>query len=155
ESRDGVRISGHSSVTLVASGNSPYDDIVLFQRRDSSAPIRISGGDVNINGTVYAPHAKLSFTGSHNLNVRSANYTYTGTWGEMIVRRLSHRGPGTIIVDSRPAVNLIATVNDGATTTVSGSTQVYTVRVTNSSEFDVHGASLTDVLSGEGIVSSY
>ena len=60
----GISFSGGGDVRLTPPTAGTYQDITLFQDRSSATAISLSGnGGLNITGTVYAAHAKLSVTG--------------------------------------------------------------------------------------------
>jgi hypothetical protein len=91
---DKIDISGQGSIILSPMLTGPYQGILLFQDRTSTAPVNISGSSgvtMNITGTFYAASATLNVTGngaqqtigsqyiSYDL-VLGGNGTYYCTW---------------------------------------------------------------------------
>jgi hypothetical protein len=77
-----VNISGNASVTLTPPTSGPYQGIVLFQDRTSSAAITISGkGALNTTGTEYAPGATVTLSGTSDTD----DPTHTSLGAEWIV----------------------------------------------------------------------
>jgi hypothetical protein len=64
---DKIDISGQGSIVLSPMLTGPYQGILLFQDRTSTAPVNISGSSgvvMNITGTFYAASATLNVTGN-------------------------------------------------------------------------------------------
>ena len=102
-SGDTINVSGSSSLTLSPPASGVYKGITLFQKRgtlSSPAPtLSITGsGAMNLAGTIYAAHAKVSMTGPSSANVMG---------GQIIADTLSLTGSATINIDAstKPIAN--------------------------------------------------
>jgi hypothetical protein len=72
---DVINISGQGSVTLSPMTTGIYQGISIFQDRNSTAALSISGnGSMNITGTFYAAQAALSISGNGGSNVIGSQY---------------------------------------------------------------------------------
>ena len=61
---DAISISGQGSIVMTPPTSGIYSGLALFQRRDSTVPVSVSGGSgANITGTFYAAGANLTVTG--------------------------------------------------------------------------------------------
>jgi hypothetical protein len=63
----GVNFSGTSSVNLTGPATGSYAGVILFQSRDNTTPLLLSGSAMLGTGMVYAPSAVLYLSGSSNL----------------------------------------------------------------------------------------
>ncbi len=66
----GVTLSGNGNFNLTPkTGSDPYAGILIYQARDNTRGLSISGkATVNMNGTIYAANALLTLSGNGNLN---------------------------------------------------------------------------------------
>jgi Bacterial Ig-like domain (group 3) len=64
----GITLSGNGSYTLSPPTTGTYAGIVIFQPRDNSKALTISGNASGMTGTVYAPAAQLAESGNATLN---------------------------------------------------------------------------------------
>ncbi len=72
---DAINLTGQGSMILTPMSTGPYRGIALFQDRNSTSAINITGnGSANITGTVYAPGATIRVTGSGNNDVLGSQY---------------------------------------------------------------------------------
>ena len=61
----GVSLSGNGPSRLTAPTTGPYAGVLLFQSRDNTRALAISGnGEAGISGTIYAPSALLAISGN-------------------------------------------------------------------------------------------
>jgi hypothetical protein len=78
---DKIDISGQGSIVLSPPTAGPYQGILLFQDRASTAPVSVSGSSgttMTISGTFYAASANLSVTGNGNQQTIGSQYiSYT------------------------------------------------------------------------------
>ena len=64
----GITLSGSGTMTLSAPTTGTYAGIVIFQSRDNTQTLNFSGAEVSgLNGSVYAPGASLTLSGSASL----------------------------------------------------------------------------------------
>jgi hypothetical protein len=62
-----ISINGNGAINLTPPGDGTYQGINIFQDRQNTQPINITGnGSISITGTGYAPAATLQLTGSSN-----------------------------------------------------------------------------------------
>jgi hypothetical protein len=67
-SSDVINLSGSGGVTLTAPTDGTYAGLTLFQDRNSTNPVTLSGGSgLNITGTVYAAGAVVTLSGGGGL----------------------------------------------------------------------------------------
>lgn len=74
---DKIAISGQGSIVLSPPMTGPYQGILLFQDRSSTAPVNISGSSgvtMNITGTFYAASAVLNVTGNGDQQTIGSQY---------------------------------------------------------------------------------
>jgi hypothetical protein len=86
-----ISLSGNGSYKVTPMTTGAYAGIVIFQTRDNSRAINISGNASGMTGTIYAPAAQLSESGNASLNAA------------LIVDTLSISGNGvanTVTLDS-------------------------------------------------------
>jgi Flp pilus assembly protein TadG len=61
---DAISVSGQGSIVMTPPATGIYSGLALFQRRDSTVPVTVSGGSgANITGTFYAAAANLTVSG--------------------------------------------------------------------------------------------
>ena len=90
-----VNLSGNAVVTLTPPTSGPYQGIVLFQDRTSSASITISGNAaLNTTGTEYAPGAKVTLSGNEDTD----NPSHTSLGSQWIVADLSLGGNAAFLI---------------------------------------------------------
>ena len=86
-----VSISGNALLDLTPYSNtsSPFDGMVLYQRRLNTQPLRLSGNGASdiLAGTVYAKWAPLDLSGNGTFN------------SQFVVQRLDISGNGTLTLD--------------------------------------------------------
>jgi hypothetical protein len=96
-----INISGRGDVTLAPPTQGPYTGINLFQARDVSQSVQISGnGAYQITGTVYAPAAPIQLSGNGTISWNTLG-------GSFIASRLQVTGNGSFRIShakSRPRV---------------------------------------------------
>jgi ELWxxDGT repeat protein len=64
----GIALSGNASCDLTAPTSGAYTGILIFQARDNTTALSLSGNaTLNAHGTVYAPDAQLSVSGNAEL----------------------------------------------------------------------------------------
>jgi hypothetical protein len=63
-----ISLSGNGSYNLTPATGGAYAGIVIFQSRDNSKAITISGNASGMTGTIYAPAAQLTESGNAQLN---------------------------------------------------------------------------------------
>ena len=63
-----ISLSGNGSYNLSPPTTGTYAGIVIFQTRDNSKALTLSGNAAGMTGTVYAPAAQLSESGNASLN---------------------------------------------------------------------------------------
>ena len=63
-----ITLSGNGSYKLSPPSTGTYAGIVIFQTRDNSKAMTISGNASGMTGTVYAPAAQLAESGNAQLN---------------------------------------------------------------------------------------
>jgi uncharacterized repeat protein (TIGR01451 family) len=169
---DSVFIGGNATVSLTAPNSGTYQDIVVFQNRNSAAPIIVNGGNIHLNGMVYAPKATLYFDSNTSLNVGGSSEL--GITGELICKDLVRMGAGNINVDAtnNNIADLAITITDDsggsddtgddggdqeddvsneitpdqaeAGEAVPGESVTYTITVTNNGPLAVTGATVQD-----------
>ena len=62
---DQIKLKGGGNVTLTAMTSGPYAGITLWQDRNSSAAVDLTGnGSLTVSGAIYVPGAKLSIGGN-------------------------------------------------------------------------------------------
>ncbi len=64
----GITLSGNGSYNLSPPTTGTYAGIVIFQSRDNSTALTLSGNASGMTGTVYAPAAQLAESGNAQLN---------------------------------------------------------------------------------------
>jgi hypothetical protein len=64
----GITLSGNGSYNLSPPTTGTYAGIVIFQSRDNSTALSLSGNASGMTGTVYAPAAQLAESGNAQLN---------------------------------------------------------------------------------------
>jgi hypothetical protein len=65
-----ISLTGSGSVNLSPPLTGPYQGITIFQDRASTSAISMSGsGGMNVTGTLYAPNAAFTMTGSGSTNI--------------------------------------------------------------------------------------
>ena len=64
----GITISGNGSFNLTAPTTGTYAGIVIFQSRDNTKTVTLSGNASGMSGIVYAPAAQLAESGNAQLN---------------------------------------------------------------------------------------
>jgi hypothetical protein len=78
---DVINISGQGNISLSPMTTGPYQGILLFQDRTSTAPVSIQGAaatDMTITGTFYCASANLSVTGNGDQQTIGSQYiSYT------------------------------------------------------------------------------
>jgi streptogramin lyase len=80
----GVTLSGNGTFNLTASATGPYAGMTLFQSRDNTRAISLSGNAAaGIGGTIYAPAALLTVGGNAQVG------------GSLVVNRLQLTGNGS------------------------------------------------------------
>jgi hypothetical protein len=63
-----ITVSGNATLNLTAASGGPYAGVVIFQSRDNTQAMTVSGNAVaTLNGTVYIPSAMLTVTGNSQL----------------------------------------------------------------------------------------
>ncbi len=72
-----ITFSGNGSYRLTPLASGAYAGIVIFQSRDNSDALTISGNASGMTGTVYAPAAQLSESGNAQLNAAVVADTVT------------------------------------------------------------------------------
>lgn len=92
---DTINLSGSGSVSLIPPASGTYRGVSIFQKRgtlSSSAPTLTASGQSNLNvrGTIYAPYAGVTFTGSAGNNVLG---------GQIIADTLSLSGSASMKID--------------------------------------------------------
>jgi hypothetical protein len=64
----GITLSSAGAITLSAPTSGPYAGVLIFQSHENTLALSFSGGALTgLNGTIYAPSAPLSLTGSAQL----------------------------------------------------------------------------------------
>jgi hypothetical protein len=72
---DVISLAGQGAVSLTPMPTGPYAGITFFQRRDSTAPLSVTGnGNMYITGTFYAQGADLNVSGNGGGNVMGSQY---------------------------------------------------------------------------------
>ena len=152
---DSIVFSGNAHVTLAAPGAGEFQGIVLFQDRNSTAPIVISAAGAHLTGEVYAAKALLNISGNGNVFINGL--LDESILAGVIVKDLLDSGNTNLFVNaiaSGVEGDLSVTKEDdvgGSSITGStgiltpGGTITYTVTVTNNGPSNVIGASVTDV----------
>jgi hypothetical protein len=98
-SGDTISISGKGSVSLSAITSGPYQGLTIFQDRNSTTAISITGnGSTVISGTIYAAKATLSITGNGGLDSKGNPLDQIGSL--LLVADLSISGNGSFRVDA-------------------------------------------------------
>ena len=64
----GITLSGNGSYNLSPPTGGTYAGVVIFQPRDNSTSLSLSGNASGMTGTIYAPAAQLSESGNATLN---------------------------------------------------------------------------------------
>ena len=141
--------------------------MVIFQNRNSAAPIVVTGGNIHLTGTVYAPNATLYFNTDRSLNIGGS--AEDGINGQLIVKGIIRFGSGSINVDAtnNMLADLAITITDNSGTSdgtdgednsdseitadqaavgeaVPGESVTYTITVTNNGPLAVTGATIHD-----------
>jgi hypothetical protein len=87
----GVSITGNAELNLTSLSNSssPYDGMVLYQRRLNPQPLKLAGNGSSdvLSGTVYAKWAPLDLSGNGTFNA------------QFVVQRVDITGNGTLTLD--------------------------------------------------------
>lgn len=87
----GVTITGNASLDLTAYSNSssPFNGMVLYQRRLNTEPLKLAGNGSSdvLTGTVYAKWAPLDLSGNGTFN------------SQFVVQRVDITGNGTLTLD--------------------------------------------------------
>ena len=92
----GITLSGNGSYNLSPPTTGTYAGIVIFQTRDNSKALTISGNASGMTGTVYAPAAQLAESGNAALNAALIVDTLTIS-GNGVANTLSLNAPaGTV-----------------------------------------------------------
>ncbi len=73
----GVSLSGQGSYNLSPPASGTYAGITIFQSRDNTAALSVSGNASGMTGTIYAPAAALAETGNAQLNTAIVAETMT------------------------------------------------------------------------------
>jgi Putative Flp pilus-assembly TadE/G-like len=98
---DSVKITGQGAVTWTPPTSGVYKGMTLFQARDTTAPISISGqGGMNIKGVLYAPDALIDVSGNGD--------NFIGN--QVVCWQMNFQGNGTFNVPWDPGV--LAPVRD-------------------------------------------
>jgi Putative Flp pilus-assembly TadE/G-like len=95
---DGFLISGNGSgvVNLIGEAGGTYQGFVLYQNRNATEPISITGnGSFKILGAIYAPNADLAITG---------NGTSQTIGSQVITKTVTIGGNGSVNIDSAGGV---------------------------------------------------
>lgn len=159
---DNILIGGNATVTLSAPTSGTYKNVVIFQNRNSKAPVTITGGNIHITGAVYAPNAPLFFDTNHSMFIQGS--ADQGINGQLVVFKIVRLGAGSINVDAtnnqvadlaitltddttQPTNDVVeeATPNVAVTTAVPGQSVTYTITVTNNGPRPVTGAVVKDL----------
>jgi Flp pilus assembly protein TadG len=86
-----VSITGNAALNLTpyANASSPFDGLVLYQRRLNTQPLKLAGNGLSdsLSGTVYAKWAPLDLSGNGTFN------------SQFVVQRLDLTGNGTLTLD--------------------------------------------------------
>jgi hypothetical protein len=87
----GVEITGNAALNLTPYSNSssPFDGMVLYQRRLNPMPLKLAGNGSSdvLSGTVYAKWAPLDLSGNGTFN------------SQFVVQRVEISGNGTLVLD--------------------------------------------------------
>ncbi len=68
---DTISLTGNGKVSLSPMASGPYQGITLFQDRNSTAPITITGnGNLDITGAIYAAHVLLNVTANADVDAQ-------------------------------------------------------------------------------------
>jgi len=91
-----ITLSGNGSYNLSPPTRGTYAGIVIFQSRDNSKALTVSGNASGITGTVYAPAAQLAESGNAQLNAAIVVDTLTVS-GNGVANTLTLNSPsGTV-----------------------------------------------------------
>lgn len=159
---DNILIGGNATVTLSAPTSGTYKNVVIFQNRNSKAPLTITGGNIHLTGAVYAPNAPLFFDTNHSMFIQGS--AEQGINGQLVVFKIVRLGAGSINVDAtnnqvadlaitltddttQPTSDIVQeiTPNVAVTTAVPGQSVTYTITVTNNGPRPVTGAVVKDL----------
>jgi hypothetical protein len=113
----GITLSGGGTFALTAPTSGPYAGILIYQSRDNTRALSLSGGAMaNMAGVVYAKNALLSLSGSATLTNVSIDVNLLTLSGSATLTQLvqGSDGPGDSvgIADSLLAGDLYVYVND-------------------------------------------
>jgi hypothetical protein len=88
-----IRVSGLGKVVLTAPTSGPYQGINFFQHRGLTLPVEITGsGLTTITGTVYAPKAAVTLTGTAAVGLDILG-------GAFVAESMTVRGVGAVTVN--------------------------------------------------------
>src|SRR5262249_23120422 len=95
-----VNLAGLTASQLTSLGLSPqYAGLAIFQDRNATAPITLSGqSSVNITGTVYAAAATVTVSGNASLSLQGDATKRLGS--HLLVADLAVSGNGAVNVDA-------------------------------------------------------
>ncbi len=116
-----ISLSGNGSYHLSPPTSDTYAGIVIFQSRDNSKAITLSGNASSMTGTVYAPAAQLSESGNAQLNAAIIADTMTAS-GNSISNTVTLDAPSGAVAYSpaqiRAAYGISALALDGTCQTI-------------------------------------
>ncbi len=150
----GFTFSGHAHVNLTAPTDGADQGIVLFQDRQSTAPLTVSAAGLHVTGTVYAANALFNISGDGNVFINGTENE--AILASVIVKDLLTSGNNTLFVNNIASGlegDLSITKEDdlggssigGTTGTITpGGTITYTIVVTNNGPSNIVGANVND-----------
>ncbi len=116
-----ITLSGNGSYKLTPASTGTYAGIVIFQTRDNSKALTVSGNASGMTGTIYAPAAQLSESGNASLNAALIVDTLTIS-GNGVANTLTLDAPsGTVAympAQIRDAYGINALTQDGTGQTI-------------------------------------
>ncbi len=93
-----ISLTGNGKVNLSPMASGPYQGITLFQDRNSTAPITVTGnGNLDITGAIYAAHALLNVTANADVDAQGNPLDSVGL--ALIVYDLKISGNGDFSVN--------------------------------------------------------
>lgn len=150
---DEIFFGGNANVMLTAPESGTYDNIVIFQNRNSAAQIIVTGGKIYLVGVVYAAKSTLYFASSQDLDI-GGEVVQEGIASELIIKDLIRSGSGNINVDvnNNNVADLAISITDddgGSSNGDVGEAEpddsiTYTITVVNNGPAAVTGAIVND-----------
>lgn len=64
-----IQLSGNATSTLTPPDSGPYRGLLIFQARDNSERMTLSGNQLGLTGTIYAPAAQLQMSGNSQVQL--------------------------------------------------------------------------------------